>query len=139
MLNYYPKQEGLKLKKNIQQTIIPDIFIKNSIYYRITKLPEKYIIKDFTLQIDDDECIKNIFLEHCHHPNCNPDTHKFCIDPKLRTFKFNRESSYFIFELLRRFNLDACYFSPFDENEDLEYKEMNIIGRINGKDSNEGI
>jgi hypothetical protein len=57
------------------------------------------------------------------HPNANPKTGEFCIPSYLRDYTINEKTLQFTENMLRCFNLDNCYFTPWSE---IEYRKIEV-------------
>jgi hypothetical protein len=108
----------------IKEYIVNDIFapskliFKNQIY-QITDLHEKFIIKKYKIKTVDN-FIDTVSLYN-PHPNANPRTGEFCIPSNMRKLKLNKTVKAMIGIMLCNFNLDDCYFTPWNE---IEYKKI---------------
>jgi len=104
--------------KKINKKIIPNKIIYNGKIYNIIKLNEKFIIKYYFVEINDEnKLIKNIILDS-KHPNC--DNRIFCLPKYLTNLKFDKTSQNLIENLLSVFNANNSYFSPWKY---IEYKK----------------
>lgn len=102
----------------IKKEIIPNkIIFKNKIFF-IKELNKKYIIKNTTIHTSQDDCILEIYLYDCKHPNCNPDNNLFCIPIDLLNIKLNKFNWKLIENTLKTYNLNSCYFTPW---KDIKY------------------
>lgn len=97
------------------------IIFKHQIY-EILDLPFKYIIKGYTIKLCDDK-IEAIIL-NTQHPNADPQTNEFCIPNSLRKHKITKKSKAMINSILYCFNLDDCYFTPWNE---ITYEKQEVI------------
>ena len=104
--------------KKIREIHVPNKLKFKNIIHEITNLDKKFIIKDYQIKTNDDK-IDTVILYN-PHPNANPQTGEFCIPYNLRDFEINEKSLNIIKILLCCFNLDDCYFTPWDE---LKYKK----------------
>jgi hypothetical protein len=104
----------------IQDHIINDVYapskliFKNQLY-QIIDLHEKFIIKSYKIKTVDN-MIDSVILNN-PHPNANPRTGEFCLPNRLRSFKLNKKTKGMIGVMLCNFNLDDCYFAPWNEIE----------------------
>jgi len=98
------------------------LIFRNQIH-EILKLDPKFVIRGYKIQTVDGK-IDNIFLNN-PHPNADPGTGEFCIPNKLRELELNENTLKMISTMLCCFNLDDCYFTPWDE---IEYRKQEVIG-----------
>lgn len=104
----------------IKEYIVHDIFAPSKLIFRnkiyqITDLDEKFIIKKYKIKTVD-SFIDSVYLYN-PHPNANPRTGEFCIPPNMRLLKVNKTVKKMIGIMLCNFNLDDCYFTPWNEIE----------------------
>ncbi len=99
--------------KKINIYITPKKIIFKNQLYEILELPFKYNIRGYTIKLCNDK-IEAILLD-TPHPNVNPQTGELCIPNILRTHKITKESKAMIYSILFCFNLDDCYFTPWNE------------------------
>lgn len=100
-------------KKTITKMLIPEKMIYNGKVHQITGLESKYIIRQYVVKTIDKK-IDTVYLNSVH-PNCDQNTKQFCIPNILRNHKFNRESQLILENILITFNLDDCYFKPWND------------------------
>ncbi len=93
--------------------IMPRKLIYKNELYRITKLAKKFEIKNYIVKTVNDK-IDMVILNNAH-PNAIPRNGEFCIPNSLRQYKLTKESNSMIISMLSCFNLDDCYFTPWDE------------------------
>ena len=106
----------MKIKtRNIREVQVPSKLIFKNNIHEITNLDRKFIIKDFKIKTVDGK-IDTVILNN-PHPNANPKTGEFCIPHSLRKEEINQDSLNTIRTMLCCFNLDDCYFTPWDEIE----------------------
>ena len=98
------------------------LIFKNEIY-EIINIDRKFIIKGFKIKTVDKK-IDMVILKD-PHPNANPRTGEFCIPESLRELPLNDSTLKMIKVMLCCFNLDDCYFTPWDE---IEYRKQEVIG-----------
>ncbi len=111
------------LNYEILEFIIPKkIIFKNEIY-RITKLADKFEISGYIIKTVNGK-IDMVILNN-PHPNAIPSTGEFCIPHSLRKNKLNENSNSMIISMLSCFNLDSCYFTPWDE---MQYEKQEVLG-----------
>lgn len=108
--------------KRISNIYVPYRLIFNNEIYQITNIHKKYVIKDLTIKTVNRK-IEAIELES-PHPNSNPRNGEFCIPDHLRNFEVNEKSIKMIELMICCFNLDDCYFTPWDE---IEYKKQEVV------------
>jgi len=102
----------------ITNFVIPKKLIYKNELYRITKLAKKFEIKNYIVKTINDK-IDMVILNN-PHPNAIPRTGEFCIPNSLRQHELTKESNSMIISMLSCFNLDDCYFTPWDE---IKYKK----------------
>lgn len=109
--------------KRMREINVPyKLIFKNQIH-EITKLDKKFIINQYKIKTVDGK-IDTIILNN-PHPNANPRTGEFCIPHKLRMLDINKNTLNMIKSMLCCFNLDDCYFTPWDE---IEYVKQEVTG-----------
>jgi hypothetical protein len=109
--------------KTIRQVHTPyKLIFKNQIH-EIVKIDRKFVIKDYKIVTVNGK-IDSIILNN-PHPNANPKTGEFCIPKTLRQLEVNANTLQMINTMLCCFNLDSCYFTPWDE---IEYQKQEVIG-----------
>jgi hypothetical protein len=96
---------------------VPQKLIFNKQIHNITNIDKKFITKDYKIKTVNGK-IDTVTLNN-PHPNADPRTGEFCIPNLLREWEINETSLNFIRSMICCFNLDDCYFTPWDE---LEYK-----------------
>ena len=102
-------------EKRINDIFVPQRMIYNNKLYNIKRVAERYIIKGYRVDLIDGK-IFNIIIDGVH-PNADPNTNDFCIPDSLYDKEFDKEAQYIIENMLRTFNIDACYFTPWGEIE----------------------
>lgn len=102
----------------ITKFVTPKKLIYKNELYRITKLAKKFEIKNYIVKTINDK-IDMVILNN-PHPNAIPRTGEFCIPNSLRQHELTKESNSIIMSMLSCFNLDDCYFTPWDE---IKYKK----------------
>lgn len=106
----------------IRDVYVPyKMIYKNSIY-KITNLDRKFVIRDIIVKTVDNK-IDMVFI-NSPHPNANPNDGEFCIPNYLREHELNKKSLETIRLILCCFNLDDCYFTPWNE---IEYEKQEDI------------
>ncbi len=93
--------------------IMPRKLIYKNEIYKITKLKKKFEIRNYIVKTVNDK-IDMVILNN-PHPNAIPRTGEFCIPNNLRQHELTKESNSMIISMLSCFNLDNCYFTPWDE------------------------
>ena len=110
----------------VKNTFVPGVFVpyklifKNELY-NIIDLEKKFIIRGYTIQTVDKQ-IDMVFIKN-PHPNANPKTGEFCIPNSLREHTICTSSKNILELILCCFNLDDCYFTPWDE---IKYKRQEV-------------
>ncbi|MHA1802245.1 MAG: hypothetical protein ACTSWJ_10955 [Candidatus Heimdallarchaeaceae archaeon] len=107
--------------------IIPDRAIYDGMLYRMN-IDRKFILKGYKVKSINKK-IDQIFVKGTH-PNANPRTREFCIPNKLRKYSLNSETTNVIQTIMRCFNLDDCYFTPWDE---IEINPMEVLCKWENK------
>lgn len=104
----------MKIKERMfHKIIVPERMIFNTKVHKITGIAPQYIIKEYIVKTVDKK-IDTVCLKSSH-PNCDPNTKQFCIPHMLRQYKFNKESQKMLEFILGTFNLDDCYFKPWND------------------------
>jgi hypothetical protein len=111
------------LNHEIAKFIIPKKLIFKNELYRITKIANKFEISNYIVKTVNG-LIDMVILNN-PHPNAMPSSGEFCIPHSLRKNKLNENSNSMIISMLSCFNLDDCYFTPWDE---IQYKKQEVIG-----------
>jgi len=107
----------------IREVNVPrQLIFKNQIH-EITNLDRKFVIKDYKIKTVDGKL--DMIILNNPHPNANPKTGEFCIPHKLRQLDVDKKTLNMIKSMLCCFNLDDCYFTPWDE---IEYKQQEVGG-----------
>ena len=107
----------------IRNVYVPNVLVFRKRIYKITNISPKFVIKGFSIKTVD-KLIDMIILDN-PHPNANPKTGDFCIPCYIRQLEINKNSLNIIESMLRCFNLDDCYFTPWSE---IEYEKQEVIG-----------
>jgi hypothetical protein len=100
-------------EKRIRKVIVPEKLIYKREAYRILDIPKKFMINEFIIKTLDGE-IDNVFVQ-TPHPNVNPKSKKLCLPNTMRSLKVTKNTIKMIENILTCFNLDNCYFTPWDE------------------------
>lgn len=101
-------------KERVIVNIIPERIIFKRDLYKITNIDKKYIIKEYTIQTYKNGFEKLILKSP--HPNAIPKTGEFCIPERLIGKPVDSKLKFIIeTQLLVTYNLDNCYFTPWDE------------------------
>ena len=96
-----------------KKMIVPTILIYKRKIHKIEQIDKKYYIKEYKVKTFKNKIFK-LTLD-VPHPNCDPDTKEFCLPIHLIGEELNNEATYKIETMLRTFNLDGCYFKPWNE------------------------
>lgn len=114
--------------KRIRDVMVPHKLIFKRRVHEILNLDRKFVIKDVEVKTVDGK-IDTITLKN-PHPNANPRSGEFCIPHSLRQLELNENTLKMIKSMLCCFNLDDCYFTPWDE---IEYTEQEVAGAWQSK------
>jgi len=106
---------------DIKDLIVPRRLIFRNELYKILNYPDKYVIKGYTVTLVDNK-IDEVTIRDSH-PNANPTNGEVCIPHLLREFQLNKDTKKMISEILSCFNLDNCYFTPWDE---IQYRRQEV-------------
>lgn len=109
--------------KRMREVNVPYKLIFRNQIHEITDLHDKFILRDFTITTIDGKI--DTVTVHNPHPNANPKTGEFCIPHSLRKLEVSENTLNMIRSMLCCFNLDDCYFTPWDE---IEYKKQEVSG-----------
>lgn len=109
--------------------IVPDRAIYDGNLYRM-EVSRKFTLRGFKIRSVNDK-INQIFIKGTH-PNANPRTREFCLPNKLRKQPLNSETTNIIQTIMRCFNLDDCYFTPWDE---IDINPMEVLCKWEKKKS----
>jgi len=114
----------MEIKNHIvRQVNVPSKLIFRNEIYEILNLDRKFVIKGYEIKTVDNK-IDTVTLKN-PHPNANPRSGEFCIPNTLRKHKITDNTINMIDSMICCFNLDDCYFTPWDE---IEYKKQEVIG-----------
>jgi hypothetical protein len=113
----------------IKEYVKPRKLIFRNEIYDIIKLPMKFDIAGYVVKTVNGK-IDMVILNN-PHPNAIPSTGEFCIPQNLRKYELTSNSKNMITSMLLCFNLDDCYFTPWDE---IEYKKQEVTGTWKKKD-----
>lgn len=97
----------------IRKVIKPEKLIYKRELYRIIDIPKKFTITEFVIKSVDGK-LDNVFVP-TPHPNVNPINKKLCIPNSMRSLDVTKNTIIMIENILNCFNLDNCYFTPWDE------------------------
>lgn len=114
----------------IGKVYVPNILIFRNRIYKIITIAPKFTIKGYIIKTVDN-LIDMVILSN-PHPNANPKSGDFCIPPYIRNLKLNEKSLGVIENMLRCFNLDDCYFTPWSE---IKYRKQEVIGEWKTKNN----
>lgn len=106
----------------ITEYIKPRKLIFRNEIYAITKLARKFEIATYVVKTVEGKI--DMVLLNNPHPNAIPSSGEFCIPHNLRNHELTTNSKNMITSMLLCFNLDDCYFTPWDE---IEYKKQEVI------------
>lgn len=102
------------LRKNIEKSpIVPDIMIFKDKIFDITSVDPEFVISKYELMIDNN-ILKGLKLVNSRHPNCNPENGMFCLPEGMKDNVFTTEMYERLKYAMKTFNLDNCYFMPWD-------------------------
>ena len=111
------------LNHEITKFIIPRKLIFKNEIYQIKKLANKFEISGYVVKTVNGK-IDMVILNN-PHPNAIPKSGEFCIPSGLRKNTLSRKSNSMIISMLSCFNLDDCYFTPWDE---IQYEKQEVLG-----------
>lgn len=109
------------INHEITTFIRPRKLIFRNKLFNIKKLAKKYDIVSYIVKTVNGK-VDMVILNN-PHPNAIPKTGEFCIPNNLRQKELNEETKNMITSMLSCFNLDDCYFTPWDE---LEYEGQEV-------------
>jgi hypothetical protein len=109
--------------KIFREIHIPYKLVHRNQIYEIVKLHDKFIVKGFIIKTVNDKI--DMVIINNPHPNANPRTGELCIPNQLRRLKITKNTLNMIRTMLCCFNLDDCYFTPWDE---IEYRKQEVSG-----------
>lgn len=105
---------SLEIKDTIvRNVVVPDKLIYRNEIFKIIDIHPKFIIKGFIVKTVNGNL--DIIKVSNPHPNVNPINKNLCIPNRLRTLPLTPNTIIMIETILRCFNLDDCYFTPWDE------------------------
>jgi len=97
----------------VRKVIVPDKLIYRSEIFRIIDIHPKFIIKSFVIKTVNDKI--DLIKVASPHPNVNPTNKNLCISHSMRTLSLTPNAIIMIETILSCFNLDDCYFTPWNE------------------------
>ena len=97
----------LYFKKNL----VPTRFFYKGETAKISKVDKDFIISGYTVYLSGDS-IKKVIIEG-KHPNAHPVTGEFCLEERIKSYKFDEQLREYIELLMSYFYLDDCYFRPW--------------------------
>jgi hypothetical protein len=103
----------MKTEKTIavSDIIIPSKAIYQNIQYELHDVPKEYVIFGYKIMtLDSIICSLRISSKH---PNADKNGN-FCLPLVLLTKKYTKEMKTSINSMLECFNLDNCYFTPYN-------------------------
>ena len=104
----------MELKRiKIEEIIVPTRLIYKNDFYKILDYKDSYVTRGYTVVLVNEK-IDEVVISNLH-PNANPKTGEFCIPHSLREFPLNEETQKMIYSMLSCFNLDDCFFTPWNE------------------------
>jgi hypothetical protein len=103
------------LTESIKRIIIPDKLIYKDEMYRIIDLHSKFIINEIEIKTVNKKI--DLIKVRSPHPNVNPVNRNLCFPHRMRSLCLTKNTIIMIESILRCFNLDNCYFTPWDEIE----------------------
>lgn len=109
--------------KLFREMHIPYKLIYKNQIYEIINLDKKFIVSGFIIKSIDNK-IDMVFIDN-PHPNANPRTGEFCIPHNLRSLEITEKTLVMIRSMLCCFNLNDCYFTPWDE---IKYEKQEVTG-----------
>ena len=111
------------INHEITEYIRPKKLVFRNELYTITELAEKFKIVSYVVKTVNGK-IDMIILNN-PHPNAIPKTGEFCIPHSLRRHELTENTKRIIKNMLACFNLDDCYFTPWDE---IQYEKQEVCG-----------
>lgn len=126
---------------SITKKIVPERMIYNNKIYRITKIDPNYIIDKYSIRVTDGKNKLISIKLDADHCNADPYTDLFCLSANIQYKKLTGDLIKTIENLIRTYNLNNCYFTPFnyieyepydhqEYKERIEKKENSIFGKI---------
>ena len=112
----------------IENHVVRDLHVPYKLIFRnqiheIVKIDQKFYIQGYVIKTVDGK-IDQVILNN-PHPNADPRSGNFCIPNSLRKHDLNTNTIKMIESMLQCFNLDDCYFTPWDE---IKYVKQEVIG-----------
>jgi hypothetical protein len=105
----------------IRKPIAPQKIIHNGDIYQIIDYPYEYFIKGYKITLMDGR-IDDVHING-KHPNAQPGTGEFCLPNELRKIPFNSKTKQFLETILSQYNLNNCYFTPWNE---IQYQKQEV-------------
>jgi len=110
----------------IKDIFIPGVFVPNKLIFKneiheISDLRKKFVIRGYTIKTVNNK-IDMVIIKN-PHPNSDPNTGEFCIPQSLRKHEVNEKTKKIIEIMICCFDLDDCYFTPWDE---IKYRKQEV-------------
>lgn len=93
--------------------IIPNLMIYKNEFYDIKTIDKELVINGYELVVRKNK-LKKVYLNN-PHPNCNPMSNEFCLPDDLADKELSSDLIEMIEYLIKIYNIDSCYFSPWDK------------------------
>jgi len=111
----------------VRKVIVPDKLIYRSEIFKIIDIHPKFIVKSFVVKTVNDKI--DIIKVVSPHPNVNPTNKNLCIPHSMRTLPLTANTIVMIEAILSCFNLDDCYFTPWDEIQYAKWGASECLNR----------
>jgi len=111
--------ESREIIAEIKEEIVPNRLIYKKRSYVIKRVANKFKIKGIKIYFTQSGKLEKVIING-EHPNSNPETGEFCLPENLIFREADSMVLPTIESVLRTFNLDDCYFQPW---EDFSYME----------------
>ena len=105
----------------VEELVVPQRLIYKNEFYKITDYKDRYVTRGYTVVLVNEK-IDELVISNVH-PNANPKTGEFCIPHSLRKFPLGEETKKMIHSMLSCFNLDDCFFTPWNE---IQYQKQEV-------------
>lgn len=119
----------------INKKIIPERMIFNNKLYEITSIDPNYIIDKYIIRTTDGKNKLISIKLDADHVNCDPITDLFCLSSNIQYKKLSMDLVKIIENLIRTYNLNNAYFSPWNFIEFVPYNHSEYKERIEKKEN----
>lgn len=106
----------------IEKLIIPRMLVYKQQPYIIEYVNPSLLITKYNIKLDSANKLEEVRL-YQEHPNSQPGTNLFCLPKNLIKSKLTADLKTMIEFVISIYNLDSCYFMPWDK---IKYKNIEV-------------